>query len=66
MKPTLTSLLARRRQRRLPGLFGKLEFDPSYDYKAERSRKSDVSPTPARGRSPARNQNGPQSPTDDA
>ena len=65
MKLTLTSLLARRRQRRLLALFGKLEFDPGYDYKAKRSRKSAVSPTLSGGHSPPADQNGPQSRTDD-
>jgi Arc/MetJ family transcription regulator len=31
--------VARREQRRLLDLFGKLEWDPGYEYKAERSRK---------------------------
>jgi len=30
-------LIARRRQKRLLELMGKLEWDPSYDYKAERN-----------------------------
>jgi hypothetical protein len=30
--------IARRRQRRLLDLIGKLEWDETYDYKAERSR----------------------------
>ena len=34
----LQEFIARRRQKRLLDLFGKLEWDPSYDYKAERSR----------------------------
>ena len=35
----LREFIARREQRKLPELFGKLEWDPSYDYKAERSRR---------------------------
>ncbi len=35
----LKEFIARREQRRLADLFGKLEWDPSYDYKAERERK---------------------------
>ena len=34
----LKEFIARREQRRLSDLFGKLEWDPAYDYKAERSR----------------------------
>jgi hypothetical protein len=34
----LKELIARRRQKRLLELMGKLEWDPSYDYKAERNR----------------------------
>ena len=34
----LQEFIARRRQKRLLDLMGKLEWDPSYDYKAERSR----------------------------
>ncbi len=34
----LQEFIARRRQKRLLELFGKLEWDSSYDYKAERSR----------------------------
>jgi hypothetical protein len=34
----LEEFIARRRQKRLLELMGKLEWDPSYDYKAERSR----------------------------
>jgi Arc/MetJ family transcription regulator len=34
----LEEFIARRRQKRLLDLMGKLEWDPSYDYKAERSR----------------------------
>jgi hypothetical protein len=34
----LEEFIARRRQKGLLKLMGKLEWDPSYDYKAERSR----------------------------
>jgi hypothetical protein len=34
----LQEFIARRRQRRLLELFGKLEWDASFDYKAERER----------------------------
>ncbi len=34
----LREFLARREQKRITELFGKLEWDASYDYKAERSR----------------------------
>lgn len=34
----LEEFIARRRQRRLAELFGKLEWDASFDYKKERSR----------------------------
>ena len=34
----LQEFIARRRQKRLLELMGKLEWDSSYDYKAERSR----------------------------
>jgi Arc/MetJ family transcription regulator len=34
----LQEFIARRRQKRLFDLMGKLEWDSSYDYKAERSR----------------------------
>ena len=34
----LKELIARRRQKRLLELMGKLEWNPSYDYKAERNR----------------------------
>ena len=36
----LQEFIARREQRRIAELFGKLEWDTTYDYKAERSRKS--------------------------
>lgn len=35
----LQEFIARRQQKRLLDLMGKLDWDPSYDYKAERSRK---------------------------
>ena len=35
----LQEFIARRRQKRLLELVGKLEWDESYDYKAERGRK---------------------------
>ena len=35
----LQEFIARREQRRLLDLMGKLEWDSSFDYKAERSRK---------------------------
>lgn len=34
----LKEFVARREQRRVSELFGKLEWDATYDYKAERSR----------------------------
>lgn len=34
----LKEFIARREQRRLVELFGRLDWDPGYDYKAERSR----------------------------
>ena len=34
----LEEFIARRRQKRLLDLMGKLEWEPSYDYKAERTR----------------------------
>lgn len=34
----LNEFIARREQRRLLELLGKLEWDPAYDYKAERRR----------------------------
>lgn len=34
----LQEFIARREQRRILELFGKLEWDPAYDYKRERSR----------------------------
>lgn len=35
----LEEFIARRGQKRLIELMGKLEWDPSFDYKAERSRR---------------------------
>jgi hypothetical protein len=35
----LQEFIARRQQKRVLDLMGKLEWDPSHDYKAERSRK---------------------------
>jgi Arc/MetJ family transcription regulator len=35
----LQEFIARRQQKLLLGLFGKLEWDVAYDYKAERQRK---------------------------
>ncbi len=35
----LREFIARREQRRVAELFGKLEWDTSFDHKAERSRK---------------------------
>ena len=35
----LEEFIARRRQKRLVDLMGKLEWDQSFDYKAERSRR---------------------------
>ena len=34
----LQEFIARREQRRILELFGRLEWDPGYDYKSERSR----------------------------
>ncbi len=34
----LEEFIARRRQKRLLDLFGKLEWDPTYDYKSDRER----------------------------
>lgn len=36
----LQEFIARREQRRVVELLGKLEWDDSYDYKAERSRRA--------------------------
>jgi Arc/MetJ family transcription regulator len=35
----LAEYVSRRKQRRILQLFGKLEWDPKYDYKLERGRK---------------------------
>lgn len=35
----LREFIARREQKRVAELFGKLEWDPAFDYKAERSRR---------------------------
>jgi len=35
----LREFIARREQRQLTELFGKIDWDPEYDYKRERSRK---------------------------
>lgn len=35
----LQEFIARREQKRVSDLFGKLEWDPKFDYKAERARK---------------------------
>ena len=35
----LQEFIARREQRQVAELFGKLEWDPGYDYKAERERQ---------------------------
>ena len=37
--PALEEFIARRGQKRLVELMGKLEWDTSFDYKAERSRR---------------------------
>jgi hypothetical protein len=36
---TLQEFIARREQRRVAELFGRLEWDPGYDYRAERERQ---------------------------
>jgi Arc/MetJ family transcription regulator len=36
----LQEFIARREQRRVADLFGKFEWDDSYDYKVERSRRA--------------------------
>lgn len=36
----LQEFIARREQRRIVELFGKLDWDPAYDYKKERSRRA--------------------------
>jgi hypothetical protein len=35
----LEEFIARREQRKLLGLFGCLDWDPTYDYKSERTRR---------------------------
>ena len=35
----LEEFIARREQKKLLSLFGELDWDPGYDYKAERSRR---------------------------
>ena len=35
----LTEYIARRKQEQVIDLFGKIEFDPKYDYKKQRRRK---------------------------
>ena len=47
----LEEYVSRRKQRKIISLFGKLDWDPSYDYKAERHRKRlrMFSPTPRYG-----------------
>jgi Arc/MetJ family transcription regulator len=35
----LKEFIARRKQRQLLDLFGQLDWDPDYDYKAERTRR---------------------------
>ena len=47
----LEEFIARRTQRRLVELMGKLEWDDTFDYKAERSRRCPCSSIPASGRS---------------
>lgn len=39
VKRALEEFIARREQGKLVDLFGKLDWDPEYDYKASRSRK---------------------------
>lgn len=39
MTKALQEFIARRRQKRMLDLVGKLEWDDSFDYKAERSRR---------------------------
>lgn len=38
VKPARRKRIRRRRQRKILDAFGKFEFDPTYDYKAERKR----------------------------
>ena len=35
----IAEYVARRRRRRISRLFGKMDWDPAYDYKAERRRR---------------------------
>jgi hypothetical protein len=46
----LREFIARREQKRVAELFGKLEWDTTFDYKAERARKRSLE----RGQPPAR------------
>jgi hypothetical protein len=46
----LREFIARREQKRVAELFGKLEWDTTFDYEAERARKR----SPERGQPPAR------------
>jgi Arc/MetJ family transcription regulator len=45
----LEEFIARRRQRSLLDLMGKLEWDPEYDYKGERQRDAPKRGTRSRG-----------------
>jgi hypothetical protein len=45
----LKEFVARREQKRVSELFGKLEWDPNYDYKTERSQSRPCSSIPASG-----------------
>lgn len=49
----LQEFIARREQRRVAELFGKLEWDASFDYKAERSHRSSCPPTATSSRQPS-------------
>ena len=40
MTKALSEFIARREQRRVAELLGKLEWDSAFDYKAERTRRS--------------------------
>ncbi len=53
MTRALEEFIARRRQKRLVELMGKLEWDASFDYKAERSRGWPCLSTPVSGRWPS-------------
>lgn len=48
----LREFVARRQQKRLLDLMGKLDWESSFDYKAERNRARVCSSAPASGRSP--------------